>query len=264
MGGFYIAAVRHSWRVYYNRVIPTIIMGRYLIVFSAVFFIIAFVTLSRFKKTTFSSKWRFMLIAQALPVVLVLFAYLTVIKGAIIPTSGDLLKSLGSVDAFFTEILGVYFFVLLFIIYGITNWLMWKGSSKTALITLTVSLVIYYAAGIPSYYQTLMDFQTFPWLAKQIVPYIQQPDPKKGGAEPVTVFLPENHNANDGVEIFNGLYTHGIDNVQIEDYSPQAVDNMVTARGFIIQKLDPATNAYKGLPILRFNRQDFVIIPVNK
>ena len=110
----------------------------------------------------------------------------------------------------------------------------------------------------------MVDYETYPWLAEQIVQYIPQPDPKKGGSDPVTVFLPENHQPNDGFEIFNGLYAHGIDNVQIEDYSPQAVDNMTTDLGFIIQKPDNIGNQYQGYPILMFNNQEFVIIPIHR
>ena len=264
MGGFYAAVTRHSWRAYYNREIPSAIMGRYLIVFSVVFFVIALTALSQFKQSNYRSKWRFFLIGQVLPFGLVVFAYLTVIKGVIIPTDGDLLKSQGSVDAFFTEILGGYFFVLLFLIYGITNWLMWKGSNKTAFAALIAGLVGYYAIGIPSYYQNLMDYQTYPWLAGQIAELAPPPDLKSGDAEQIMVFLPEDHDSTDEADIYNGLRTRGFDNTQIEVYSPETVDAMVTDKGFIIQPLGNDEKQYTEYPTLQFNNQEFVIIPVQK
>ena len=264
MGGFYAAVTRHSWRAYYNADLPSAIMGRYLIVFSAVYFVIALTALSQFKKSNFRSKWQFILAAQLIPFGLVTFAYLTLIKGVIIPTDGDLLKSLGSVDAFFTEILGGYFFLLLFLIYGLTNWLMWKGSSKSALTALVAGLVVYYAVGIPSYYQNLMDYQTYPWLASRIARLAPQPDPKSGESEQITVFLPEERTSKNEAEIYNGLRTRGINKTQIEVYAPEAVNAMVTDKGFIIQPLNTEDEQYPGYPTLQFNNQEFVIIPVQK
>jgi hypothetical protein len=264
MGGFYAAVTRHSWRAYYNREIPSVIMGRYLIVFSVAYFVIALVALCQFSRSNFRSKWHFILAEQVFPFILVTLAYLTLIKGMFIPTDGDLLKSLGSVDAFFTEILGGYFFLLLFLIYGITNWLIWKGNSKSALTALIAGLVIYYAVGIPSYYQTLMDYQTYPWLASRIVQIAPQPDPKSGEYERITVFLPKERTSSNKVEIFNGLRTHGINDTQIEVYSPEAVAAMVTEKGFIIQNKATGDEQFQDYAGIQFNNQEFVIIPVQK
>ena len=264
MAGFFAAVTRHSWRAYYNREIPSAIMGRYLIVFSVVFFIIAMITLSQFKKSNFRSKWQFFLVAQVLPFMLVFIAYLTLIKGMFIPTDGDLLKPLGSVDAFFTEILGGYFFLLLFLIYGITNWLLWKGPRRYAMTALIAGLVVYYIVGIPSYYQNLMEYQTYPWLASQIARLAPQPDTKSGDSEQITVFLPRERISQNEAEIYNGLRSRGIDNTEIEVFSPEAVDAMMTDKGFIIQALDADNDLYPEYPTLRINNQDFVIIPVQK
>lgn len=264
MIGFYAAVTRHSWRAYYNADLPGAIMGRYLIVFSVVYFVIALTALTQFKQSGFRSRWHFILTAQVLPFALVTFAYLTLIKGVILPTDGDLLKSLGSVDAFFTEILGTYFFLLLFLIYGITNWLMWKGTQKFALVALITGLVVYYAVGIPSYYQNLMDYQTYPWLASRIALLAPQPDLKSGDSEQISVFLPEERSSKNGAEIYNGLRTRGIENTQIKVFSPEAVDAMATDKGFIIQPIYDGDKENPEYPTLQFNDQEFVIIPVQK
>jgi hypothetical protein len=264
MGGFYAAVTRHSWRAYYNREIPSVIMGRYLIVFSVAYFVIALVALYQFRRSNFRSKWHFILAAQVIPFILVTVAYLTLIKGMFIPTDGDLLKSLGSVDAFFTEILGGYFFLLLFLIYGITNWLIWNGKSKSALTALIAGLVVYYAVGIPSYYQTLMDYQTYPWLASRIAAIAPPPDPKSGDYERITVFLPKERISINEAEIYNGLRTHGINNTQVEVYSPEAVAAMETEKGFIIQDKSSGDEQFQDYAGIQFNNQEFVIIPVQK
>ncbi len=264
MAGFYIAVTRHSWRAYYNADLPSAIMGRYLIVFSALFFVIALAVINQSRHTDFRKGWRLVLFGQVLPIALVGAAYFILIKGKLIPTDGDLLKSLGSVDAFFTEILGGWFFLLLFAIYGITNWLLWKGLHKHALTALIAGLVIYYAVGVPSYYQNLMEYQTYPWLASQIARLAPPPDPKSGDAEPITVFLPEDRDSKSGAEIYNGLRSRGLDNTYIKIYSEKAVNAMATEKGFIIQTLDEGADAQAEYPILRINERAFVIIPVQK
>ena len=126
MAGFYAAVTRHSWRVLYNSGLPHTIMGRYLILFSVEYFIIALVTVLQFRKSTFRSKWHFIFFAQILPLLLVFFSYFAIIKVAIFQTDGELLRALGSVDASYIEMLGGTFFVLIFLIYTITNWLLWE------------------------------------------------------------------------------------------------------------------------------------------
>ena len=264
MGGFYLAVTRHSWRAYYNREIPSAIMGRYLIVFSAVYFVVAITALTQFNKSNFRSRWQFILTGFILPFGLVALSYLILIKGMLIPTDGNLLKSLGSVDAFFTEILGGYFFILLFFIYGLTNWLLWRGSNEKALLAMVTGLVIYYGIGVPSYTQNLLDYQTYPWLASQISRLAPLPDLKSGDAEQITVFVPAGTDSIGKAEIYNGLRTNGIDKTTIEFYSPEAVDAMETERGFIIKQLASTEDNDSGYPALAFNQEFFVIIPVTQ
>jgi hypothetical protein len=263
MGGFYAAVTRHSWRAYYNAVIPSYIMGRYLILFSVIFFTIALVTISQFRKDSFRNKWQFILLAQLLPLGLVLFAYLAIIKVAIFPTDGELLKSLGSVDAYFTEMVGGYFFLILFLIYGITNWLMWQGSIKPVITALVAGLVVYYSAGIPGYYQSLIQYQTYPWLASQIARLAPQPDLKTGDYIRISVFMPQDRTDKNEAEIYNGLRIRGINKTIVEINTPQAVDAMTTNLGYIIERLDGAA-PQAGQPVYRFNNQQFEIIPVQK
>jgi len=263
MAGFYAAVTRHSWRAYYNADLPSTIMGRYLIVFSVIYFIIAVVSIDRFQPQKFKSRWLFIFLSQLLPFGLVAFAYFTLIKGAVFPTDGNLLKSLGSVDAFFTEILGPLFFLLLFLIFAATSWLIYQGKPKGALSFLTVGLVIYYAVGIPSYYKDLMEYQTYPYLARQISRMLPPPDAKSGQADRVTVFLPEERTNKSGAEIYNGLRTHGFTRTIIEGYSDEAIEQMTTDTGFIIIQL-PDHLEQSDLPVWEINGMRFQIITVER
>jgi hypothetical protein len=263
MAGFYAAVTRHSWRAYYNADLPSAIMGRYLIVFSVIYFIIAVVCVDRFQPAKFKSRWGFTFFSQLLPLGLVAFAYFTLIKGAVFPTDGNLLKSLGSVDAFFTEILGPLFFLLLFLVFAATNWLIYHGKPNRALVFLTAGLVIYYALGIPSYYKDLMEYQTYPYLARQISRMLPPPDPKSGQAERISVFLPEERTNKSGAEIYNGLRTHGFTRTIIEGYSEETVSQMTTDTGFIIILL-PDDLEQSDLPVWEINDMQFQIIPIKR
>lgn len=264
MGGFYAAVARHSWRAYYNADMPVIIMGRYLIVFSVVYFVIASITLTHFKKTLFRSKGQFITYSLLLPIGLVSISYFILIKGMLIQTDGDLLNSLGSVDAFFTEILGGYFLVLLFLIYAVINWLLWKGMNMKAMTALIISLVVYYVIGMPSYTQNILDFQTYPWLSSRIAKLAPQPDLKSGDSEEITVFMPEVSDSKNKAEIYNGLRLRGINGTHIEAFSQESVDTMVTDNGYIIKAVNSDAENTTGFPTLEFNQQFFVIIPVRK
>lgn len=263
MAGFYAAVTRHSWRAYYNADLPSAIMGRYLIVFSVIYFGIAVVATDQFQKNNYKSRWQFIFFSQLLPMGLVVFAYLTLIEGVIFPTDGDLLKSLGSVDAIFTEILGPLFFILLFLVFAATSWFIYHGKRETALTVLAVGLVLYYAVGIPSYYRELMDYQTYPYLAKQISRMLSPPDPKSGQADRVSVFLPEERTSGSGAEIYNGLRTRGFTRTIVEGYSREAVNRMTTDIGFIIISL-PDDLERTDLPVLEINDEQFQIIPIDK
>jgi hypothetical protein len=263
MTGFYAAVTRHSWRAYYNADLPSAIMGRYLIVFSVVFFIVAVISADHFEPEKFKSSKLYILMAQILPFGLVTFAYFALIEGAVVRTDGDLFKLLGSVDGFFTEILGPWYFLLVFLLYAITNWLLFKKKKKLAVNALILGITIYYAVGLPMYFGDLMEYQTYPYLAKQIVRMLPAPDPKSGEVDKVTVFLPEVPMAKSRSEIYNGLRTRGYNATIIKKYSEEAVSEMITEKGFIIVSL-PDELSQQDLPVYEINDLEFQIIQIEK
>jgi hypothetical protein len=259
MAGFYTAVTRHSWRAYYNRDLPSKIMGRYLIVFSVLYIIIAAVVLTKFDRSRIKSKFRFILWTGVLPFVLTLFAHFVLIRGAIFPTNGDLFKALGSVDGFLTEILGPYFFVMLAGIYGLEIYLMLHEKRHLLMPVLVSGLVIYYLSGIPSYYQSLMDYQTYPWLSQQIAELLPDPDLKNTNTEKISVYLPGDHESIDEAEIYNGLRVRGIDNTEILTYTVDPLNAMPTSKGFIIQTIDNPNDIEDALRLYEFNGLYFTI-----
>jgi hypothetical protein len=263
MAGFYIAVVRHSWRAYYNREIPSKIMGRYLIVYSVLYIVIALVVLLKFDRKRIKSSFRFVLFTVVIPFALVIFAHYTLIQGVVIPTDGNLLKALGSVDGFLTEILGPYFFIMVAVLYALETYLLLNEKRKYLLPVIVSGLLLYYLSGIPAYYQDLMEYQTYPWLAKQVAGLLPAPDLKDPTMEKITVYLPPDHVSKDKAEIYNSLRVRGIDGTEVLTYAKDDLENMPTEKGFIIQKLADEDIPLDDPSVVEFNGEYFTITRVD-
>ncbi len=264
MSAFFVAVTRHSWRAYYNRDLPSKIMGRYLIVFSVIYIVMAVIFASHFDRRRIKSKTAFIFWGGILPFLLIVAANFILIQGAIFPTDASFMKALGSVDGFLTEILGPYFFVLVALLYGIELYLLLRGSHKKLLAALAAGLVIYYLSGYPSYYRSLIDYQTYPWLSQQIASLLPGQNVKGQETGKISVFLPPEHNSQDEAEIYNGLRVRGIDNSEILTEGVDAQESMTNPKGFIIQQLADPQDAVEGLKVYEFNGAYFTIREIDR
>jgi len=163
------------------------------------------------------------------------------------------------VDGFLTELLGPFFFILILVIYSLVNLLLFTKKRRLVVPVLMIGLVIYYLAGIPAYYKGLMDYQTYPWLAKQISQSLPPTDLKNPETVRISVFLPEERDEKSEAEIYNGLRVRGIDNTQVYEYNPENLANMTTDQGFIIQIVQEGTEATSGQDLYQFNGKNFTI-----
>ena len=264
MAGFYVAVARHSWRAYYNLEMPTTIMGRYLIVFSVFYFVIAVVFMAKFDRKQIKSPIKFVLWTNVLPFLMIVFSNSALIQGVIFETDGNLFKALGSVDGFLTEILGPWFFLLVGLLYSLETVLFLREKKKYFIPVLVGGLLVYYLLGVPSYYSDLMDYQTYPWLAQQISKLLPPPDLKSADAEKVTVFLPDDHESKDEAEIYNGLRVRGINGTEVLTETEDSLEQMRTDRGFIIQKLESAQDPQSGQKVYEFNGEYFLLQEVHR
>jgi len=265
MAGFYAAVSRHSWRAFYNRDLPSAIMGRYLIFYSVPFVIIALISIDRFGKKEKSSAKRMGVIILLISLGMVIFSHLALVEGVIIPTDGNLLKSQGSVDAFFILILGNYFFVLILILYSLIALLVFSNRKKAVLTAFIFGLVIYYLAGWPGYQKELREYQTYPWLAEEIAKLAPVPDQYDWESERISVFLPAETSKQQRAEIYNGLRVRGVHNTYIADFSPEAVGEMPTSKGFIISTYSEEESTTESSKLIySFNSNRFWIEPIER
>jgi hypothetical protein len=264
MGGFFVAVIRHSWRAYCNSEMPSKIMGRYLIVYSVLYIIIAVIVAAHFDRSRIKSKGKFIFWTGIFPFILTSIAYSILINGAVIRTDGNLLKALGSVDGFLTETLGPLFFVLLAFLYGVGTYLLLADRRKYLLPFLSVGLMVYYLTGYPSYNELLYSYQTYPWLAEQITEIIRE---EKGAfikPDKISVFLPPQHESEDMVEIYNGLRVRGIDNSEMLTYSVDPLDKRTYQMGFVIRQYASPQQVKSGVRIYEFDGRYFTIREVDR
>jgi len=264
MAGFYAAVARHSWRALYNQYLPTKIMGRYLIIFSVLYLILAVLVLVNFDRKRIKSPLKFTLLSGVLPFGLVVLSNFILIEGKLIATSGNLFKALGSVDGFLTEILGPYFFVMLAVIYALETFLLLTNQRRWFLPAFTVCMLAYYLSGVPAYYDKLLEYQTYPWLSMQIARQLPAPDFKNQRNEKISVFIPKEDVLQDSNEIYNGLRVRGIDNSYIFIYPDDAVEEMPTASGFIIERIHTEQSEAAASGLYEFNGEFFRIQGVSQ
>ena len=163
-------------------------------------------------------------------------------------------------DGFMIETLGSFFYILIFAIYTLINIFLWLKQKKKAQIIFVLGLIIYFTAGLPTYYDTLLDYQTYPWLAKQISELAVFADIKGGDFEKISVFLPHDSTSKNRAEIYNGLRVRGIDNTVIEINSHESIDDMQTSEGFIIEKFDKTElGSDNDVCIYEFNNTYFTV-----
>jgi len=263
MAGFYVAVTRHSWRAYYNREMPSKIMGRYLIVFSVLYILIAMIVMRHFDRKRVKSKAKFIIWTGIFPFLLIVLANAVLIQGAIFPVDEYFMKALGSVDGFLTEILGPYFFLMVALLYGVEIFLLLTEKRKYLLPVFVAGMAVYYLSGYPAYYRSLMDYQTYPWLSGQIADLLPESNLKDQSGGKISVFLPAEHTSQDEAEIYNGLRVRGIDNTEILTDGVDPLGSMTNPRGFIIRQLKSADEAGEGLKVYAFNGQYFTIREVD-
>ncbi len=264
MAGFYLAVTRHSWRAFYNRDAPSKIMGRYLIVYSLLYIILAVVILSKFDRSRVRSKPKFIFWTGVFPMALIVFAHIALFENIIIHTDGNLFNALGSVDGFFTDVLGPYFYVIIGLLYAVEIYLLLQDKRKYLLPVLSAGLLIYYIAGYPGYYNILLDYQTYPWLSKQVAEQVRASGMAAQASDNISVYIPADYFSQDRVEMYNGLRVRGIDNADVLVLGQDDPADMQTDLGFIIRKLGGTGTGISGQQVYEFNGERFTIEDISR
>lgn len=260
---FFIACVRHSWRAEYNAELPQKIMGRYIIYFSVIFIISAFITLEKSVAPLIPFLKKKLIVHSVISFCISALAYIIIVRGWIIPSNfSDLRIMHASADAYLVSRLGLPFFLFLTLIYSCTSFTFFSGSKEKAFKVLAACLVLFYLSGGAFYYSDLSRYPIYPWLAKQIASLL--PEEKAFQQESmVNIILPPNPPEYAKVEIERGLLVRGFQSrVFILEESTLTSDNLPN-EGFFLRDLhDGITLVDKKQPLLHFYDYQFQIIPI--
>jgi len=264
LSGFLAATARHSWRAYYNADGPLRIMGRYLTVFSALSLILGAAGITRQTKDhTPKRPLPFLAVHVALPILIILLAYMLIFHGFIFPTDGSIILIQDSADGYFIKLLGPFFWVLVLLPIVAQAALVWFGRGKTAAIVFAIMLAVFFVSGSGIYSRALRDYQTFPWLANQVADIHIERKVENSGDAQISIYYPPHINQKNRSELFNTLRIRGAKPDVFEANTPQNLAEFNAGFGYAIVEISvPASTGSQLSGVIQFSGRFFRILPL--
>jgi hypothetical protein len=265
LAGLLTASVRHSWRVAYNEILPTNMMGRYMLYAFIPFLILAFYALELHNRNAESRNTKtdlWILLASAAAS---FAAYYILIEGKLIRVGNYFLRLESSVEGYYVKILGFVFLILIGVIYLLYFAYFTNQKNRIFFRLIPVALVVFFTCGWFNYYQALKANQTFSWLSRQISIQAWENIPEDELSKGISLFVPAELDDKPRVEIYNGLRVRGIDNTRITDISADPKSSMETEAGFIIREYsDQELPGDSGARLNHFNGKAFTLELITK
>jgi len=257
---FSLAVVRHSWRAYYNLEQPEKIMGRYVVYFVPLFLMTGFMGLKAFHKSDYRSTWSFVLLSVLLPVLLVGFSYATVVMGQVIPLGDNFIQPLISIDGFYIQELGEFFFGILLLLYLGDAYFLWNGCEKAVEFVVWVLLAFYLFAE-PDCRAYLNEQNTYQELGYRVSELMLEDCTSQDKAEPYKVYLSDGFYVDDRKDFAWSLYVRNLAcDWEIIKYEAGQKPVLYEQSGFIVypfEEAEPASNQRNQ--IWEIDGQKFVI-----
>lgn len=241
------AVVRHSWRAYYNADLISKIMGRYLIFFSPLFLLTAFITFSEIYPKH-RQPFIEILARSLLSFVFVLFACLVLIANVVFSTDKLLLKSIGSIDGYYVKLLGCSYLLIigvLYLIFAIAQIQNWRRTWLAG----TILTAIFYTVGLPTYLNELVRGQVYSHGGQLIAEAIFSETGHEGMNNPINLYLPNSIPSRQKNEIamsvavrgFKALspYTYDVGNIRgLDGFVLLPIDKLITTQGILVKELE--------------------------
>ena len=209
MIAFLAACVRHSWRADYNDDEPARIMGRYILYFTLLFMFSAFLAIRELKPSRKTSLVKHILRTVVSPFLIILFATSVLFGNLFDLHDGNLINVLGSVDGAYYQYLGKSLFVLLICMYGVFSYLTWSGKTRNLISISVTTMILFYLAGIPAYYQDLLSYQEYQYIGSKIAELYLDPQHPINGR--VRIFTPTDAEERDRALLDNTLHFNFLD-----------------------------------------------------
>lgn len=255
---FTLGVVRHSWRAYYNLELPTRIMGRYVIYFVPLFLLTGFLGLKNFDRRLYKSLRHFIVSSIVLPATMVAFSYALVISGKIINIGDSFIQPLISIDAYYIQQLGIFFFILILLLYSGISYLLWNGREKAGLFAAGL-LMIFYLAGEPACFTYLDEQSTYQKLGYTISETMLQANDDAGEEQDYTIYLSDGFYVDDRKDFAWSLYVRNLEGKwEIVKYPADEKPELGDQKGFVIYPYNENPLSEDSL-VYKINGQKFVV-----
>ncbi len=257
--GFSLAVVRHSWRAYYNLEMPLRIMGRYVIYFVPLFLLSGLLGLRNFDKTKYRSFFHFIASTTLLQLALVAFSYLLIISGKIIPIGDNFVEPLISIDGFYIQQLGIFFFVFILILYIGGAYMLWNQKQR-GIEFLACVLVVFYLFAEPDCMELLRKQNTYQKLGYTLTEAMLDAE-KSNGTNDYVIYFSDGISAGDRKDFAWSLYVRNLDcDWRIVKYPAAEKPVLGEENSFVIYPLSERDISRKGeIQYLDINGKKFVI-----
>ena len=250
--GFLAAATRHSWRAIYNHAIPQILMGRYVLFIAVPFLVLSFFAMDLYAKKAARSSLKKDIWLLVISGGLVLLSYFIIVDPKIIQVEPYFARIETSADAYYVGILGIAYFVLIAVLYGL-YWFFFKSEKKRSLVfnLITAVLAVFFIGGWFEYSDQLLAKQTNSWLSSEVAGFVRESVPASElEGEELSLFIPESFGNKEKIELYNGLRVRGFDNTGFYVFDPVNITGMPTNYGVTIRECsaeeipDDSTDVY--------------------
>jgi hypothetical protein len=188
-GALFITLAKHAGGASYNHIIPTKLVGRYVIYLAVLIWLTAFILLSKIRETSLKKSG----IAAVLSLALILLSYLIFFKTGWI-VKGQIINFL-YIDGYLPYFIPWIFFILLISCSILFIVLIRRKRQDLAVFLLAFSLAAMNISSIPKYYRSLMDFETTGRIITELSDKVIQSDIYSSSQlRNIQVFVPENDN----------------------------------------------------------------------
>jgi len=265
LAGFLAASVRHSWRADYNAEIPARIMGRYVLFFTPLFIITAFLFIKHMPASKKRSPMRHILISVLTPAALTVLAYAHLYGNIFSLHDGSLINMLGSIDGAYFLFLGSGYFILTGLIYFSISFAMCKSNFSLLKSMIFLLLTAFYLLGIPGYYKELLSYQNYQYLGNYIVDMVQSEAHDPDETTSIAIYTPVSATERDRALLSNTIEFNNLDNLlvlSIENYSSDTI-SVHDPRGgkvVIFEKKDLDPTEYAQGELVVFGDAQYVIV----
>ena len=235
LGGFITASTRHSWRAFYNDLVPSRIMGRYVLYLLVPFISLAFIGLDALQQnqTNKNSKKDTLLVSGAF--LLVVLAYFTIVDKSVIRLGSNFLQPLGSFDAYYAGVLGIVFFLFMGALY-IAYWFFFRKANQKLFIAISLIYVLFYISGWSAFRTAIKPYQQYPFLSSEVAEFARDVLPAQELEGGISLLVPRSADMDQKAELYNGLRVRDIDNTRIDEFDADKPVEISTSSGFIIHE----------------------------